>query len=267
MSNAQNHLLNDLLERRRPGYSLEAPFYLSHEVFQADVQRIFGQHWIFVAVEPQIPEAGDYLTVDVGKNSIIILRDDDNEVQAFHNVCRHRGSRLCASHRGSVGNLVCPYHQWTYDTKGSLIHVEHMGADFDKRQHGLKKVHVRSLEGLIFICLADEPPADFEQMAAQLTPYMAPHRLKDCKVAAQAEIIEKGNWKLVMENWEVYHHVWVHDGVFDKMSDEVDLDSGEPYTDMIAEGNTMMLRANDRRPPLPQPVEGGRRTGLHHPGI
>jgi len=166
MSNAQNQLLNDLLERRRQGHSLEAPFYLSDEVFQADVQRIFGQHWIFVAVEPQLPEPGDYVTVDIGRNSILILRDDDNEVQAFHNVCRHRGSRLCAAHQGSVGNLVCPYHQWTYDTKGTLIHVEHMGADFDKREHGLKKVHVRSLEGLIFICLADEPPADFEKMAA-----------------------------------------------------------------------------------------------------
>ncbi len=211
MSNAQNQLLNDLLERRRQGHSLEAPFYLSDEVFQADVQRIFGQHWIFVAVEPQIPEPGDYVTVDIGRNSILILRDDDNEVQAFHNVCRHRGSRLCAAHQGSVGNLVCPYHQWTYDTKGTLIHVEHMGADFDKREHGLKKVHVRSLEGLIFICLADEPPADFEKMAAELTPYMAPHRLKDCKVAAQVEIIEKGNWKLVMENnRECYHCVGNH---------------------------------------------------------
>jgi Rieske 2Fe-2S family protein len=211
MSTAPNAMLNELLERRRPGYSLEAPFYLSDTVFQADVERVFGQHWIFAAVEPQLPEPGDYITVELGRKSIIIARDDDGEVQAFHNVCRHRGSRLCASHKGVVGNLVCPYHQWTYDLKGALIHVEHMGNDFDKGQHGLKKVHVRSLEGLIFICLADEPPADIDDMVAQMTPYIAPHRLKDCKVAAQVDIIEKGNWKLVMENnRECYHCVGNH---------------------------------------------------------
>ncbi|WP_290871467.1 aromatic ring-hydroxylating dioxygenase subunit alpha [Aquabacterium sp.] len=211
MSTAPNAMLNELLERRRPGYSLEAPFYLSDTVFQADVERVFGQHWIFAAVEPQLPEPGDYITVEVGRKSIIIARDDDGEVQAFHNVCRHRGSRLCASHKGVVGNLVCPYHQWTYDLKGALIHVEHMGTEFDKGKHGLKKVHVRSLEGLIFICLADEPPADIDDMVAQMTPYIAPHRLKDCKVAAQVDIIEKGNWKLVMENnRECYHCVGNH---------------------------------------------------------
>lgn len=211
MSHVPAKVLHDLLERRRPGYSLEAPFYLSDEVFQSDMRSIFGEHWIFVAVEPQIPEPGDYITVDLGRNSVLIVRDDDGAVQAFHNVCRHRGSRLCASHRGSAGNLVCPYHQWTYNTQGTLIHVEHMGSDFNKNLHGLQKVHVRSLEGLIFVCLSETPPTDFEDMAARLTPYMAPHHLRDCKVAAQVDIIEKGNWKLVIENnRECYHCVGNH---------------------------------------------------------
>ncbi len=124
---AQSLLTRELLARRRPGYSLEAPFYLSDTVLKADMEHIFGKHWIFVAVEPQVPEAGDYITVDFGTNSILIVRDDDNQVQAFHNVCRHRGSRLCASQQGVVGNIVCPYHQWTYDLSGKLIHAKHMG--------------------------------------------------------------------------------------------------------------------------------------------
>ena len=88
---AQTLLTRELLARRRPGYSLEAPFYLSDTVLQADMEHIFGKHWIFVAVEPQIAEAGDYITVDFDKNSILIVRDDDMQVRAFHNVCRHRG--------------------------------------------------------------------------------------------------------------------------------------------------------------------------------
>nr|WP_315496768.1 aromatic ring-hydroxylating dioxygenase subunit alpha [uncultured Rhodoferax sp.] len=208
---AHTLLTRELLARRRPGYSLEAPFYLSESILAADMEHIFGKHWIFVAVEPQIAEAGDYITVDFGNNSILIVRDDDMQVKAFHNVCRHRGSRLCASHRGSVGNIVCPYHQWTYDLTGKLIHAKHMGEDFDPSGSGLKAVHVRSLGGLIFICLAENPPEDFDQMAAEMTPYIAPHRLADCKVAAQVDIIEDCNWKLTMENnRECYHCVSNH---------------------------------------------------------
>ncbi|MDR7306847.1 aromatic ring-hydroxylating dioxygenase subunit alpha [Rhodoferax saidenbachensis] len=208
---AQTLLTRELLARRRPGYSLEAPFYLSESILAADMEHIFGKHWIFVAVEPQIPEAGDYITVDFGNNSILIVRDDDMQVKAFHNVCRHRGSRLCASQRGSVGNIVCPYHQWTYDLSGKLLHAKHMGDDFDPSTSGLKAVHVRSLGGLIFICLAENPPEDFEHMAQEMTPYIAPHRLADCKVAAQVDIIEDCNWKLTMENnRECYHCVSNH---------------------------------------------------------
>jgi len=203
---AQTLLTRELLARRRPGYSLEAPFYLSDTLLQADMEHIFGKHWIFVAVEPQIAEAGDYITVDFDKNSILIVRDDDMQVRAFHNVCRHRGSRLCASRQGVVGNIVCPYHQWTYDLTGKLIHAKHMGDDFDPSGLGLKPVHVRSLAGLIFICLAENPPEDFEQMVAEMTPYLAPHKLIECKVAAQVDIVEDCNWKLTMENnRECYH--------------------------------------------------------------
>ncbi|WP_157271240.1 aromatic ring-hydroxylating oxygenase subunit alpha [Azohydromonas aeria] len=203
--------LSALLERRRPGHSLEAPFYLSEEVFQADMEYIFRRHWIFVAVAPQVAEPGDYVTVDVGPDSVLIVRDDDMQLRAFHNVCRHRGSRLCEDHQGSLGNIVCPYHQWTYDLEGNLIHADHMGEAFLREQHGLHKVHLRELEGLIFICLADEPPADFEEVAERMRPYLAPHRLQDCKVAAQVDIIEEGNWKLTMENnRECYHCVGNH---------------------------------------------------------
>src|SRR3546814_12789062 len=97
-----------LVERRPHGRALEAPFYTSREIFEIDMKLIFGQHWVYVAVESEIPEPGDYVTIDLHKNSIVLVRDDNGDVQAFHNVCRHRGSRLCNEHTGQVGNLVCP---------------------------------------------------------------------------------------------------------------------------------------------------------------
>jgi len=204
-------LLNEMLARRRTGYTLEAPFYLSDAIFQADMKHIFGKHWIFVAVEPQVAEAGDYITVELGHESILIVRDDDMQLKAFFNVCRHRGSRLCPDKQGIVGNIVCPYHQWTYDLSGQLVHAKHMGDDFDTREHSLKPVHVRSMAGLIFICLAADAPADFDEVAARMTPYLAPHDLPHCKVAVQTETIENGNWKLTMENnRECYHCMTNH---------------------------------------------------------
>lgn len=195
-----------LLANRRPGYALEAPFYTDPEVFAADLDAVFARSWIFVAPAARIREPGDYLTLDLGPYSVIVLRDDDEQVRAFHNVCRHRGSRLLTEESGSVGNLVCGYHQWTYGTDGRLLFAGQQAPGFDKSCFGLRSVAVRMLGDLIHICLAPEPPADFEDVVTRVEPYLAPHRLERTKVAAQVDLVEHANWKLVMENnRECYH--------------------------------------------------------------
>lgn len=198
--------LADLVGRHVPGFSLEAPFYSSQEVFDLDMAAIWTKHWIFVAAEAELPEPGDFVTVTVGPASVIVVRDDDEQVRAFHNVCRHRGSRILDDACGSVGNLVCPYHHWTYGVDGSLMHAENQPPTFDRSRFGLKPVHVRSVAGLVFVCLAAEPPADFDDVAARVEPYLAPYQMGRAKVAHQVDIVEQGNWKLVMENnRECYH--------------------------------------------------------------
>jgi len=198
--------IHTLLARRKPGYSLEAPFYTDPAIFEQDIKLIFGQHCIYVGPEAALPEAGDFITIEIGRTSVLVVRADDMKINAFHNVCRHRGSRLCNEHKGAVGNLVCPYHQWTYNLEGGLMFAEHMGESFDRSGHNLKPVHLRNIAGLLFICLAEKPPADIEDLAAAMTPYIAPHRIADCKVATQIDIIEDCNWKLTMENnRECYH--------------------------------------------------------------
>lgn len=202
----QRSRLQSLIAGRRPGHSLDAAFYTADDVFAADLELIFGRHWIQVGVEPDVPEPGDAFTVDIGPWSVLIIRDDDMKISAFHNVCRHRGARLVDTEKATVGNLVCRYHQWTYGLDGQLLFAEHMGKAFDKSCHGLKPVHLRSLAGLLFICLAEDPPADFDDVARVMTPYLAPHDIAGCKVVHQSDLIEKGNWKLTMENnRECYH--------------------------------------------------------------
>ena len=97
-----------LVAARRTGFSLDAPFYLSDVVFDVDMHAIFGRHWIFVGVEASIPEPGQYFLADFGPYSIIVSRGDGFELNAFHNVCRHRGARLLHEQHGEVANLVCP---------------------------------------------------------------------------------------------------------------------------------------------------------------
>lgn len=199
-------LLAELLASRREWTSLETPLYTDPGIFSEDMEGIFGTQWFFAASVAEIPEPGDYVTVDVGTRSVIVIRGDDGEVRALRNVCRHRGARVLGQDRGSTGNLVCPYHSWTYSADGALVHAAGMGSDVDPACMGLLRVHCRVVSGLIFLCLAAEPPADLDAVMAMVEPYLAPHDLGATKVAAEQDIIEQGNWKLVMENnRECYH--------------------------------------------------------------
>jgi Rieske 2Fe-2S family protein len=193
------------LQRRRPATPLERDFYTSQADYQIDLEMIWYRDWLFVGHDCEIRNPGQYLTVQVGEYPVIVVRDRDGGVRAFHNSCRHRGSRICADAHGSAPRLVCPYHQWTYALDGRLLAARDMGADFDKTRHGLKPVHCASVGGYVWICLAATAP-DFAPVKRQLEPYFLPHRLEDTKVAYEYTIVENANWKLVWENnRECYH--------------------------------------------------------------
>ena len=133
----------NLLEAREPNYSLPQPLYNDPHMFRVDMEEIFQKEWLFVGMTSEIPTKGDYFTVEIGQNPVLVVRDDEGNVQAFHNTCRHRGSKVCLEHRGKVANLICPYHKWAYDLKGNLLFAgTEMGDAFDMKKHGLKK-HTR----------------------------------------------------------------------------------------------------------------------------
>jgi glycine betaine catabolism A len=189
-----------LLDSCRPGFALPGPFFTDETLYAAEMEYIFGRHWLFLATEAEIPEAGDYRTYQIGPWPIFLMRRDDGSIAAFHNTCRHRGSRILQQDTGVAGaTLMCPYHRWTYDQDGRVVGCGATG-ERAAEQRALKPAHVRQLAGLIFVCLADSPPGDFDDMAARMMPYIAPHGLTRAKVARQVDIIEHGNWKLTIEN-------------------------------------------------------------------
>lgn len=199
--------MSRLLTERLRNYSLPQPLYNDPFMFRVDMEEIFQKEWLFVGMTCEVPNKGDYMTVEIGQNPVLIVRDRDGLVQAYHNVCRHRGSRICTGAKGKVANLTCPYHQWTYDLKGNLIYAgTDMGEQFDKSKHGLKQAHCKTAGGFIFVSLAKGDAPDLEPFLAALAGYMEPYDMENAKVAVQSTLVEDANWKLVLENnRECYH--------------------------------------------------------------
>jgi len=211
------------LDAQRPGHSLTRPFYSDPAIFETEMQTIWAREWIFAASAAELPSPGSYVTLQLGTYPVIIVRGADGVIRAFHNVCRHRGQRLCAKPAGTSAKLVCPYHQWTYDSDGRLLWARDMGADFDMAGHGLKPVACAETAGMVFVCLAATPP-DFASVQAAADQYTAPHGLGDLKVAHRSRIVEGGNWKLVLENnRECYHCAGSHPALCRTFSDDPDL--------------------------------------------
>jgi glycine betaine catabolism A len=197
--------ISALFKQRRAGHSLPQGLYTQSDIFDFDMAAIYGRSWLMAGMACELPNAGSYISLMVGKWPILITRDKEGVIRAFHNSCRHRGSMICPLGSGSAPKLVCPYHRWTYDLDGSLFAATRMPDDFEKSDHGLKSVALENVDGALFICLADNPPA-FDEFKAKLEKYAAPHHFKDTKLAFQSVLVENANWKLVMENArECYH--------------------------------------------------------------
>lgn len=195
----------ELINQRKPRHALSRDLYRDEEVYQQDLEQIWHKGWIFAGHTFEIEKAGEYMTIQLGDYPVVIVRDNKGEVRAFHNACRHRGSRICAESKGKTAKLVCPYHKWTFDLDGKLLFAGNMGEKFNNDDHGLMPVHCEIVNTYIYICVAEEAP-DFEQFRQDLSPFITPHNLENCKVAHEANLLERGNWKLVFENnRECYH--------------------------------------------------------------
>jgi len=202
--------IDQLADSRRSGWSLPRWFYLSPEVFDLELERVFAHHWLFTDHISRIPRAGDYFLFNVGDESIIVINGRDGQLHALVNVCRHRGSRICLEPSGTAKKLVCPYHSWTYETDGTLLAARHMPLDFDKTQFGLQRCEARVLEGLIFVNLAKSAPP-FDRMACDVKPFLQPYDLLHTRIGHRRRYEVRANWKLVLENFvECYHCANAH---------------------------------------------------------
>jgi phenylpropionate dioxygenase-like ring-hydroxylating dioxygenase large terminal subunit len=208
---SHTELMSRLAASARLGYSLNQEFYTSDAVFDADMEHVISHKWLLAGHVSRIPDKGDYFLFRVGKEQIIVIRENAVSVRAFFNVCRHRGSTICQTDSGNVPRLVCPYHAWTFGLDGRLIAARLMPEDFDKAENGLFACHVRVFHGLIFINLSDDEPVDFDTTFGDMSPILDYHGIAEARIAHAGSYPTTANWKLVVENFfECYHCVPSH---------------------------------------------------------
>jgi phenylpropionate dioxygenase-like ring-hydroxylating dioxygenase large terminal subunit len=202
--------LDSLISQQRAGCTLSQPFYLDSRIFQLEKHRVLMREWLFAGHVSQLREPGDYFVYEVAGESIILSRDELDNVNAMVNVCRHRGSRVCVDSAGNEKRFVCPYHGWVYELDGALRSARMMPAEFDLTAHGLHRLRVELFQGLIFVSFADVP-VEFAPLRNELEACFKPFGFERAKVAAAKSYRVAANWKLVMENYvECYHCVTAH---------------------------------------------------------
>ena len=197
---------------RRLEKGLPAAWYHDPGHYQRELEAFWYHRWVAVAREEELAAPGDWRTVRVGTQSLVLVRDDE-QVRAFHNTCRHRGSLLCTEAQGNFARkrIVCPYHAWTYDLGGQLVATPRRmeTPDFKLADFPLYAVAVASWGGFVFVNLAgsEAPPLDVGELGAQFERY----RLGELRIGKRIVADVQANWKLLGENFsECFHCPPVH---------------------------------------------------------
>ena len=192
--------------RHLPGY-----IYASPEVLRLEKEKIFMKDWLCMARVEEIEKPGDYMTFRVIDEPVIIARDETGALNAFANVCRHRGVEV-ASGEGNLKEFSCPYHGWTYDLRGQLIGAPYMkeAQGFDPASCRLSPLRLGIWAGWIFVTLDDHAPP-LEDFVAHYQQEFGHLRQEDCRLADKLVLEFDCNWKFIVENLiDVYHVATLH---------------------------------------------------------
>ncbi len=204
---------------REDGAVQDRRIYFDEEIYQQELERVFGRSWLFLAHESAIPEPGDFVTTFMGQDRVIVARGKDGKVRAFLNSCNHRGNLVCAADSGNARSFVCNYHGWTYGLDGSLVQVplekEAYYGKIDKGRWGMKPVaQVASYRGFVFGNWDPKAPS-LEEYLGEMGWYL--DSFMDVPGGAELlgppiKVRVKANWKLFAENFigDWYHVGWTH---------------------------------------------------------
>ena len=145
----------------QPTRGLPAWTYRNRELLGLEYERVILPSWQFVCHQDQLREPGDFATLELMRDPVLVVRDDAGTLRAFLNVCRHRGTRLLDGSGSCRSRIACPYHGWTYGLDGRLVGVpaERTFPGLDKHALSLKPIEIETLEGLVFVRLQGGGPS------------------------------------------------------------------------------------------------------------
>jgi choline monooxygenase len=225
---------------------LPAYCYTSPDWYRGELETIFMKEWLCVGREEKVSNNGDYFTVQIGTEPIVVVRDHKGVVRAFLNVCRHRQARL-VNGSGNARTLVCGYHCWTYTFEGNLIVVPGrpdpmIGAkDFDRKKYGLIPVRLEKWGGFVFVNFSETAPSLIDWLGG-LPEFLRNYRLDDMTIDHELTFDVDVNWKVFVENtMESYHAGFVHSKF---LSPDVDqdwrfLETDGPFEAMYSDKSIM----------------------------
>ena len=212
-------------------YALAAKFYTSRDIFEKERETLLSKTWLFTCHESEIPNIGDYYTLELNGESLFVIRGQDRQIRTFFNVCQHRAHQLVQG-KGNCRSIVCPYHSWTYELEGRLRSGPNLGSirHLDRTRICLQKVKTENFHGFIFVNFdanASEMEEWFPGIRQSLAKYVPDLNL--LKPMMWVEIPEKCNWKTSVENHsECYHcqinHKAFSEGVIDPSTYDIQPD-------------------------------------------
>ncbi len=227
--------MNSFVDIRHPEriYATEplpAWTYLNAELLELEYERVILPSWQFVCHQNQVKEPGDFATLDLWRDSIIVMRGKDGALRAFQNACRHRGAKLLDGDGTCKHRITCPYHAWSYQLDGRLAAVpsEKTFPGIQKDKLGLKELEIEVFCGLVFVRIAGNGPTIAEQWG-DLAKELAPYRIEEMVPApAQQDgsmlISEEWgcNWKVALDNYlDNYHVPFGHPGLHRLMDNDL----------------------------------------------
>jgi Rieske 2Fe-2S family protein len=243
--------------------TLPGRYYTDAELFPDEFERFFFRMWVCAGRTEQVANPGDYFVREMGDESIIVTRNESGIVNAFYNVCRHRGTRICPTREGKfAGRIQCPYHGWTYGLDGKLIGAPHMAEGFRREDYPLNLVYCDAWDGHVFINLSEKPQPLSEQLDS-LPHKFANWGMQELRLHKRIEYEVKANWKLILLNYNECLHCPVLHPVLNRLSNYLSGDNAPPNRNFIGGSmgfkdgvETMSMDGKLRRSYLPGLTEG-----------
>jgi Rieske 2Fe-2S family protein len=223
--------------------TLPQRYYTDPDCFQREMEAIWFDMWLCAGRANQIPNPGNYFVRRIANASIVILRDEQGKIRAFHNVCRHRGTLLCKEDQGALAGrrIQCQYHAWTYRLDGTLENAPHMEKveGFCEADYPLNAVAAAVWDGHIFINLSPRP-TPFAEHLTSLADKFRPWRMEELEMVERRIYLLKANWKLIIQNYSECLHCPIAHPLLQKHSHYMSGDNEPPQPTYL--GGRMDLR-------------------------